>query len=184
MASKQLEKVDKHLNKLGQFGQPYNMRGKKITKKRWNEFLRVLKEETLGIIVATCEKTGIGQTTYYDHRLEDEEFAEESDKVMRQIGTPFTEDRLREAIFHREGWAIKFYLQCVSKKWRPYEKREISGKLSADIEQKISTDPILKKAVKFYEEQLKKDYRGKDDSGKHAGLDKKRGNKKRKRRAN
>ena len=73
---------------------------------------------------------------------------------MDQIGTPFTEDKLREAIFKGEGWAIKFYLQCKSKKWRPYEKRELSGSLKAEIEQKIRTDPILRKKALEYEKEL------------------------------
>jgi hypothetical protein len=157
--------------------------GKKITKKQWNNFLENL-EQMIGLIGATCEKTGIGRWAYYKHRREDKEFAKEADKIMDQIGTPFMEDKLREACFEGQGWAIKFYLQCKSKKWRPVEKREFPGGLKMEVEQKIRTDPILKKAVKFYEEELKKKYRKGDSRRKHAGVDRQGRNKKRKRRTN
>jgi len=157
--------------------------GKKIATKQWNEFLKIL-EEMLGLISATCEKVEISRWTYYHHRLEDSEFAKKADKIMDQIGTPFTEDRLREAIFNNEGWAIKFYLQCKSKKWRPYERREFPEGLKLELEQRIRTDPNLKKAVEFYEQELKKKYRQGDNRRKHVGVDKSRRNKKRKGRTN
>lgn len=151
--------------------------GKKITKKQWDEFLINLKE-MIGLIGATCEKLGINRWTYYNHRLEDPKFAKAADKIMDEIGTPFTEDRLREAIFNREGWAIKFYLQCKSKKWRPYERREFPEGLKLEIEQKVRTDPPFKKALKVYEEELKRESKKGIYKGKHIRLDKKRSHKK------
>lgn len=152
--------------------------GKTITTKQWNEFLKVL-EEMLGLISATCEKLNISRASYYKHRLENLEFRKKAEDIMDEIGTPFTEDKLREAIFRGEGWAIKFYLQCKSKKWRPYERREFPGGLKLEFEQRLRTDPTLKKAVKFYEDELKKQYRKGDSFRQHVGMDKKRGSKKR-----
>jgi hypothetical protein len=152
--------------------------GKKITKQQWDKFLEKLKE-MIGLISATCEAIGINRWSYYNHRIEDMEFAKKADHIMDGIGTPFTEDRLREAIFNNEGWAIKFYLQCKSKKWRPYERREFPGGLKLEFEQRLRTDPTLKKAVKFYEDELKKQYRKGDSFRQHVGMDKKRGSKKR-----
>jgi hypothetical protein len=154
--------------------------GKEITKKQWNYFLDNL-EQMIGLIGATCEKTGIGRWVYYKHRREDKGFAEAADSIMDQIGTPFNEDKLREACFKGEGWAIKFYLQCKSKKWRPYERREFPGGLRLELEQRLRTDPTIKKAVKFYEDELKKQYRKGDSGRQHAGMDKKRRGKKRER---
>jgi len=94
------------------------MQGKKVTKQQWNKFLKVLGE-MIGLIGATCKKVGISRWTYYHHRSEDKEFAKEADGIIKETGIAFVEDKLREAIFKGEGWAIKFYLMCKSKKWRP-----------------------------------------------------------------
>lgn len=50
------------------------------------------------------------------------------------------------------------------------------------ITQEVKTDPLLKKAVEFYEKELKEKYRGGNHSDKHIGVDKKGKDKKRKRR--
>ena len=152
--------------------------GKKITNQQWDQFLEILEEE-LGIIKKTCEKFGINSVSYYRKRRDDKEFRKRAELIMNQIGTPFTEDKLREAIFKGEGWAIKFYLQCKSKKWRPYEKRELSGSLKAEIEQKIRTDPILRKKALEYEKELAIQKFGRGTNRRQlAGMDRKRKNKK------
>ena len=158
------------------------MQGKKIYKKQWDEFLKTL-EQMIGLISATCEKTGINRWTYYQHRRDNIEFAQEADNIMDQIGNPFTEDKLREAIFKGEGWAIKFYLQCKSKNWRPVEGREFPEGVKVDVGMKIESDPLLDKIVKAYEEELKNEIRNKNKTSKGkkpARLDNKRRNQKRK----
>jgi|GEM_PF-1957765 len=51
---------------------------------------------------------------------------------------------------------------------------KVSGKIEVEIEQKIRTDPAFKKAVKIYNEEIKKQYRTtRDNRRKHIGLDKK-----------
>ena len=97
------------------------MQGRKITTKQWNQFLKVL-EEMIGLIGATCRKVGISRWTYYHHRSKDKEFAKKADGIIREKGVAFVEDKLREAISEGEGWAIKFYLMCRSKEWRPHSK--------------------------------------------------------------
>lgn len=157
------------------------MQGKKITKKQWDEFLEELKE-MIGLISATCEKLNISRASYYNRRDVDKEFAKAADKIMDRIGTPFTEDKLREAIFKGEGWAIKFYLQCKSKKWRPYERREFPEGLRLEVEQKLTVDPLLRKKAIEYEQELKKQELGtRANRRKPAGVGKKRTTKKRKR---
>ena len=93
--------------------------GKKVTEKQWNEFLKVLGE-MIGLIGATCRKVGISRWTYYDHRSKDKEFAKSADLAISQMGVAFAADKLLEAVSQGEGWAIKFFLMCKSKEWRPY----------------------------------------------------------------
>ncbi len=134
------------------------MRGQKTSKEKWNKFLKEL-EKMIGLVGAACEKVGIGRSTYYDHRIKDKEFAKEADNIIEQIGVAFAEDKLREAIFNGEGWAIKYFLMCKSKKWRPYTRTRIEGTIPIKQEVPKKPDPILEKTIRLYEKELKKELR-------------------------
>ncbi|MFA4880798.1 MAG: hypothetical protein WC650_04225 [Candidatus Doudnabacteria bacterium] len=89
------------------------------------------------------------------HWLRKDKKFREQFKEIKLEHIDYTVTKLVELISYGNLGAIIYFLKCQSKKWRPWEKREISGTLKPEVEQKISTDPILKKAVRFYEEELK-----------------------------
>ncbi len=87
----------------------------------------------------------------------------------------------RKAVSEGDAPRVKLWLEYF-KKFKETSKVEHGGKINFGYGQKISTDPILKKTVEFYERELKNKYRGGDNRREHVGLDRKGKDKKRKRR--
>lgn len=85
----------------------------------------------------------------------------------------------QNADFRSKLGAIKEYNQLRSR-IKKYIDVTSAGKR---IEQKVRTDPILKRAVEFYEAKLKKEYQRRNRSRQPSGLDQRKKNKKRKRRS-
>lgn len=136
------------------------MQGKKITKKQWDSFLEALST-TLGLIGATCEKTGISRWVYYDHRKKDEEFARRADEVIcNQTGIPFARDKVMEAIYRGEAWAIKYYLSCKDPEFKPQSRYEIET--TQQIEQTTEICPMIKRALKLWREDYDRMNRGEE----------------------
>lgn len=142
-------------------------------------------EENFGVIQIACKKVGVVRDTFYRWCEEDPKFkagvekATESGKVKRlEIALAHHIRKLGDG----EDRAVYFELTRRHPDYVQILKAIVEGKM--EINQQIRTDPILKKAVKFYEDNLKKEYRRRDNSGKHSGMDKKQGDKKRKKRTN
>ncbi len=111
------------------------------------------------------------------------------DENQKQWGSRKTPSVLlgfyKKAVSESDAARVRLWLQYF-KGWAEKSRIEHSGKIGLGMEQKIRTDPILKKAVKFYEDELKKNYRNpqkikkhvkqeyrkRNNSGKHSGVDK------------
>lgn len=138
---------------------------KKITEKQWKKFEETLPT-TLGLIGATCEKLGISRWVYYDHRKKDKEFAERCDEIMfGQIGNNFARDKLMEALFLGEGWAIRFYLSCKDPAFRPKSITELEGKITT-ISQQSDINPDAKKVLDVWRKTYDKQFKRKTKRGK------------------
>lgn len=131
--------------------------GREITKEQWQKFEETLPT-TLGLVAAACEKIGINRWTYYAHRNADPEFAERCDNIIfNQVGIPYARDKLMEAIFAGEGWAIRFYLMCKDPMFRPKSIQEIDATVKT-LTQTIDVTPDASKVLEIWREIYDKQF--------------------------
>lgn len=123
-------------------------------------FLKIW-ETTLGSVKATCEKTGIGRTTYYDWMRDDKEFA----KSVREYDEKFLEDLDQTGklqILKGDSSMIRFYLDRRHPNFKQRTVTEV-----------ITGSKSLKELIEEDEEQLndgdKKQSNTADESGTDRG---------------
>ena len=148
--------------------------GREITKEQWKKFEETLPT-MLGMVAAACEKLGFNRWTYYHHRQEDPEFAERCDEIIfNQVGVPFARDKLMEAIFRGEAWAVRFYLMCKDPMFRPKSVQEIDATIRT-LTQTIDITPEARKVLDIWREAYDKQF---EPQPKKSGKTKRRGKKK------
>lgn len=86
------------------------------TTKAKQAFLEVFAQ-TMGIITATCQKTGINRSTYYDWLHNDPEFKAAVDLVNDRL-IDYSEDKLKQKIVGGNLKAVLFHLSRISPKYR------------------------------------------------------------------
>lgn len=130
------------------------MRGKKITKKQWDEFLKAL-EKRIGIITVACADVGISRQSVYRHQEEDPEFTEEVKRIQGSEVRMIAVDRTIEAILKGDGAMIRFYLSHCHPDFVP----KLETKVEEVKQRRGKVSPEMKKAVEAYERELKKQIR-------------------------
>jgi hypothetical protein len=91
--------------------------GRKISLKTWDRFIAYLSENGTSVKSA-CNAINITPKSYYNHRVEDADFAKKVDNIMDNIRVPFAEDALFSLINDRNLGAIKFFLsQRGGRRW-------------------------------------------------------------------
>ena len=126
---------------------------KKRIERQQEEWMEAFKNNWT--ISGACLKIGITRTTYYDWAKKYPEFLQRKKEIEREQ-IEFVESKLYKAIKEEDLTAIIFYLKCKSKKWRPYEKREISGAIKTKIDEGEKLGKLLKNADKETREQFNK----------------------------
>jgi hypothetical protein len=100
---------------------------KRIAAKQ-NEWLEAFKNQWT--IAAACRKIGIDRTTYYIWAKKYPNFVKQKEEIEEEQ-IEEVESKLKNAIERGDLGAIIFYLKCRSEKWRPWEKREVEGKIKS-----------------------------------------------------
>ncbi len=93
------------------------MQGKKIPKKTWDQFLKLLSENTSSV-TGTANQLNITARSFYNHCYEDPEFLKAVRKIFDGIRTTFAEDALFALIADKNLGAIRYYLsRRGGKRW-------------------------------------------------------------------
>jgi len=148
--------------------------------KQKKAILKALEENT-GVITIACKNVGIPRRTFYNWLEEDKKFKKNVKEAIKEgKKTRIDLARAQHILKLKNGEDRAVYFELGRRDPDYILKQQIKGKLkvTGELDQKLRTDPILKKAVKFYEEELKKKYRKRDNSRERAGVDRRRKNKK------
>ena len=100
-------------------------------------------------VAAACLKIGIVRNTFYEWAKKYPEFLKQKREIEKEQ-IEYVESKLIRAIEDGNLGAIIFYLKCRSKKWRPYEKRELEGKIKSPELQRIA-ESLIKIAERKYD---------------------------------
>ena len=118
---------------------------KKRIAKDQKEWLEAFKNQWT--IAAACRKIGIDRGTYYLWAKKYPLFVKQKEEIEKEQ-VEYVETKLVQAIERGDLGAIIFYLKCRSEKWRPWEKRELEGKIKSP-----QLERIAKSLVKIAEEK-------------------------------
>lgn len=100
------------------------------------------------IVQVACEKIGVGRSTYYRWRKEDESFAKEADQALNEgclLVNDMAESQLISAIRDKNLTAIIFWLKHHHNAYRT--KVELSGKIETGEELTPKQKKIIEKAL-------------------------------------
>ena len=80
-------------------------------------------EKSMGIVTNACKIVNLDRTTFYRYYNEDQQFADDVDKVQDYV-LDFAESKLLENIKDKKGTSIIFYLKTKGRKRGYIEKKE------------------------------------------------------------
>lgn len=120
------------------------MQGRKIPKRTWKKFLKVLAENASSVTGA-ANMLNITPRSFYNHCYEDSEFAEEARKIFDAIRIPFAEDALFALVAEKNPGAIKFLLtRRGGRRWNPEPVRG-GPELERDKMKRLNEDVYVAK---------------------------------------
>jgi len=102
------------------------------------------------IVQISCERAGIGRSTYYKWRMEDKKFAKMTDDALlegQKLITDLAESKLIASIQDQSMSAIAFWLKSHHDKYR--QKLELSGQVSIEEELTPKEKEIVERALKL-----------------------------------
>lgn len=114
-----------------------NTSPEKTIKKRMdnNKLLVIAQLKKVPIVEVACEKVGVGRTTYYRWKQEDQEFASLADEAISEgssLVNDMAESQLMSAIRDKNLTAIIFWLKHHHASYAT--KVEVTARLKADNE--------------------------------------------------
>lgn len=94
-------------------------------------------EKSRGIIKITCEKAGVGRSTFYEWKEEDPEFAKALEDVTKNRNDEIEDLLIGKCVAEHSGADIRFYLERRHPAYKPRQVQENVGLNGESIEIQI-----------------------------------------------